>query len=84
MFKTTLSISGMACSMCESHVNDAIRNAFSVEKVTSSHTKGETVIISKEEPNRELLAEIIAATGYTLNNIKTEPYVKKGLFGFGK
>lgn len=84
MFKTTLSISGMACSMCESHVNDAIRNAFSVEKVTSSHTKGETVIISKEEPNKERLAEIIAATGYTLNGIQTEPYVKKGLFGFGK
>ena len=48
MTKTIIQVSGMACSMCESHVNDAIRSAFSVDKVTSSHTKGETVVISKE------------------------------------
>ena len=40
MIKTTLKIDGMACSMCESHVNDAVRNAVPVKKVTSSHTKG--------------------------------------------
>ncbi len=28
MVKTTLKIDGMMCGMCESHVNDAIRNAF--------------------------------------------------------
>ena len=28
MTKTTIQVSGMACSMCESHVNDAIRSAF--------------------------------------------------------
>ena len=48
MVKTTLKIDGMMCGMCESHVNDAIRNAFPVKKVTSSHSKGETVIISVE------------------------------------
>lgn len=37
MTKTTLKIDGMMCGMCESHVNDAIRNAFEVKKVTSSH-----------------------------------------------
>ena len=31
MIQTTLKINGMACGMCESHVNDAIRNAFAVE-----------------------------------------------------
>ncbi|EKC59112.1 Copper chaperone, partial [human gut metagenome] len=39
MVKTTLKIDGMMCGMCESHVNDAIRNAFPVKKVTSSHSK---------------------------------------------
>ena len=39
MVKTILDIDGMMCGMCESHMNDAIRNAFEVEKVTSSHTK---------------------------------------------
>ena len=48
MIQTTVKVSGMACSMCEAHINDAIRAAFSVEKVSSSHTKGETVILSKE------------------------------------
>ncbi len=31
MIQTTLKINGMACGMCESHVNDAIRTAFSVK-----------------------------------------------------
>ena len=48
MIQTTVKVSGMACSMCEAHINDAIRAAFSVEKVSSSHSKGETVILSKE------------------------------------
>ena len=47
MVKTVLTIDGMACGMCESHVNDAIRNALRVKKVTSSHAKGETEIRSE-------------------------------------
>jgi hypothetical protein len=34
--------------MCEAHINDTIRTAFPVEKVSSSHSKGETVILSQE------------------------------------
>lgn len=45
MLKITLKIDGMACGMCEAHVNDAIRKAFSVKKVTSSHSKGRTEIL---------------------------------------
>ena len=48
MIQTTVKVSGMACSMCEAHINDAIRATFSVEKVSSSHSKGETVILSQE------------------------------------
>ena len=40
MTKTTLKIDGMMCGMCESHMNDAIRKAFNVKKVTSSHSNG--------------------------------------------
>lgn len=32
MYQTTLKIDGMACSMCESHVNDAVRKAFPVKR----------------------------------------------------
>ena len=30
MVKITLDIDGMACGMCEAHVNNALRNAFAV------------------------------------------------------
>ena len=34
MIETTVGIDGMQCGMCESHINDTIRAAFSVKKVT--------------------------------------------------
>lgn len=56
--------------MCESHVNDAIRNNFSVKKVKSSHKKGETVIKSEQPLDAEKLKKVIADTGYTLVSIE--------------
>ena len=55
MYQITLGIDGMMCGMCESHINDAVRNAFPVKKVSSSHGKGQTVILSETEiPEAEL------------------------------
>lgn len=59
MIKTTLKIDGMMCGMCESHINDAIRNSFDVKKVNSSHTKGETVIVSKEALDEDKIKSVI-------------------------
>ena len=49
MIQTTVKISGMACAMCEAHINDTIRRAFSVEKVSSSHkaTSPKNFLITK-------------------------------------
>ena len=47
MVKQTLDINGMSCGMCESHINDTIRRQFQVKKVTSSHKKGKTEIITE-------------------------------------
>ena len=80
MIKTTVKVDGMMCGMCESHVNDAIRNAFPVKKVTSSHSKGETVIISEEALSEDKIREVMQPTGYELKGITSEPYEKKGLF----
>ena len=81
MIKTTVKVDGMMCGMCESHVNDAVRKAFHVDKVTSSHSKGETVIISEEPVDEAKLKTAINATGYEVKNITSEPYEKKkGLF----
>ena len=84
MVKSTLQIDGMMCSMCESHVNDAIRNNFSVKKVSSSHQKGETEIISEAPMDESKLKSVIEATGYKLLSISTAPYEKKGFLWFGK
>ena len=46
MVKMILDVDGMACGMCEAHVNDAVRKGFQVKKVTSSHSKGTTEIIA--------------------------------------
>ena len=82
MLKITLKIDGMACGMCEAHINDAIRKKFPLKKVTSSYTKNETVIITEEDIDNKKLAEAVNATGYRLKNILKEPYKKKGIFSF--
>ena len=84
MVKTTLSIDGMMCGMCESHVNDAVRAAFRVSKVTSSHAKGETEIISEEPLDENELKRVLDGTGYTLRGVRSEPYEKKKFSLFGK
>ena len=81
MFKTTVKIDGMMCGMCEAHINDAIRKKLEVKKVTSSHKKGETVIISKSVLTREVTEAALAGSGYKVTGFMCEPYEKKGLFG---
>lgn len=80
MFQITVKVEGMECGMCEAHVNDAIRGAFRVKKVTSSHSRGETVILSQEDIEEEKLKEVINRTGYTAGAITKGPYEKKGFF----
>lgn len=84
MTKITLQIDGMQCGMCESHVNDAVRNAFPVKKVTSSHNKGQTIILTEREIDQTKLKEAVDAMGYRVVSVKTEPYEKKGFSLFGK
>ena len=85
MIKTTLKIDGMMCGMCESHINDAIRNSFDVKKVNSSHTKGETVIVSKEALDEDKIKSVIDKTGNELQSVSSEELEeKKGLFEFLK
>ena len=84
MIQTTVRISGMTCSMCEAHINDTIRRAFSVEKVSSSHIEGGTVILSREPLDEAALRTAIDATGDTAGEIRAAPYERKRLFSFLK
>ena len=78
MVQTTLKVNGMMCGMCESHINDAIRKDFPVKKVTSSHGKGTCVVLSDDALDETRLRDTIDATGYTLLNVQSQPYEKKG------
>ncbi len=85
MIKTTLGINGMACGMCESHINDVVRKNFKVKKVSSSHTKGSCEIISEEAIDEAKIRKAIGDTGYDVTSFESEPYEKKGgLFSFLK
>ena len=84
MYETKVKIDGMMCGMCESHINDTIRKAAPVKKVTSSHAKGEAVVISVEPIDEAKLREAITKTGYDFVSMTSKPYEKHGLFGFLK
>ena len=85
MIRTTVRISGMICGMCEAHVNGAVRNTFRVRKVSSSRSKGETVIESDEPIDYEELRRVVAGAGYTVLSADAEETEKKTLFrGFRK
>lgn len=80
MVKITIGVEGMACGMCEAHINEAVRNAFPVKKVTSSHTKKQTVIIAEQDISEQKLKDVIEKTGYDAVSVSSELYEKKGLF----
>ena len=84
MIKTTLKIDGMMCSMCESHINDTIRQSFNIKKVSSSHSKGVTEIISDNPIDETALKEAVGKTGYKVLAIQTAPYEKKRFSLFGR
>lgn len=84
MVETILKVNGMMCGMCESHINDVVRKTANVNKVSSSHTRGETVIVSEKELDVEKLKKAIADTGYTVVGVQTKPYEKKSFFSFLK
>lgn len=85
MIETKLMVSGMMCNMCESHINEAVRRVFpQVKKVTSSHTKGQTVILTQEPLDENALRAVIEATGYEVGGIVSAPYEKKSIFSIWK
>ena len=81
MVKITMHVEGMACPMCEAHMNDAIKNAFDVKKVTSSHTEKKCEIIAKEEISEAAIFDAVKETGYIVSDVKYETHKKFSLFG---
>lgn len=84
MTKIILDIEGMKCERCTNNMNTAIREAFDVKQVESSHEKNQTEIITKEDISDDKLREVVEQRGFELKGITREPYEKKGLFSFLK
>ncbi|MCD8346633.1 MAG: heavy metal translocating P-type ATPase [Lachnospiraceae bacterium] len=78
MVKTTVKVDGMMCGMCENHVNEAVRKAFEVKKVTSNHSKGITEILSEAALDEAKLRTAIEEGGYKVGEITTGDQEKKG------
>lgn len=82
MYKVTMDVEGMACSMCEAHVNEAVRRAVpEAKKLRSSHKKGLTEFVSDQAPDETALREAVGATGYRVLGMRSETVEKRGLFG---
>ncbi len=82
MNKVTLTIDGMSCSMCETHVCEAIRKVTDKKaKVSASHTKGTAEIILDGVPDLARIKSAVKETGYKVTDANVEPYEKKGRFG---
>ncbi len=80
MKEYVFSVGGMSCPMCESHVNDAVRNAFPVRSVRSDRRKGRTTVVA-EELDAGAVARAITASGYDASLLSEAPYQKPSLFG---
>lgn len=78
MYRYMLKVEGMKCPNCEKHASQAIKEAFSVKKVTASHTDKEVIVESKEELDDEKIKSVIKEAGYEVVDISRET-IKKGL-----
>ena len=70
MVTITVNVEGMMCGHCEAHVNQAIKNAFQVEDVVSSHEKNTTVITAKEHLDEDKIRQVIKDAGYEVTGIQ--------------
>jgi copper chaperone CopZ len=79
MIRITVKMDGMMCGMCEAHVNDALRRALPVKKVTSNHRKKEAVILTEQDIPDSAIHAALADTGYLPLGIAREEEKPRGL-----
>ena len=77
MNKFILGIDGMMCSMCEAHLQDAIRKSIKAESIKASHIKNNLVVITSQELSEDDFHKILDSTGYRITAFKKDVAVKK-------
>lgn len=84
MIELIISVEGMKCGMCESHVNDVVRRVDGVKKVYSSHKKNHTIVVAEDTVDTQSILDAIKAQGYGVGGVQSKSFVKRGLFGWKK
>ena len=79
VIKITIQVGGMVCGMCEAHVNDAVRRALPVKKVSSRRAKKETVILAEQDIEDSLIEAVVKESGYEFLGITREESKPRGL-----
>ena len=80
-----ITVEGMMCGMCESHVAEALRKVPGVEKASASRSKKEARVVCGPEVTDGALLAAVNATGYQASAVREEAdRPKKGLFGSWK
>lgn len=82
MVTTVIKIDGMACAMCEAHVQDTIRQHFAVKKVKASHTKGRAEVWSEQPLSESELRAALDPTGYRVLSVQVAERERRRGFSF--
>jgi len=77
LIKYTLSVRGMMCGMCETHINDVIRKNFEIKKVKANRHKKIVEIYALSPLDEDKLKEVLDATGYPYLGIIDKQLIKK-------
>ena len=77
MNKYILGIDGMACGMCEVHVEEAISKNVFAKKVRASRFKKQVVVFTPLALDELDFKNILDPTGYRVNSFEKRPAVRK-------
>ena len=77
MYKTTVVVDGMHCSMCEFQVRSLVMKILPDAKLSASHRKGTLTIEGSFIPSGNLVRKALKDGGYEVKYISTEKVEKK-------
>lgn len=81
MIKTTVTIDGMMCSMCEEHVSTLFKDHLpDIKKVKANHHTNKVSFLSKEALSDEAITLALDKSGYRIEKIEREEFVKNTTF----
>ena len=79
MKKYTFAVNGMQCALCESHINDMVRNLAKIKSVKSDRRQKRT-IVTADELDVDKIVDGINKLGYDASLLSAEDNVKSTFF----